>query len=128
MSMLEERQAMIDKGVQAAKDAAVELENSKAKAEKYMAEAKKNAAQVLQNANKKATLILEEARKKAEVEREISIRGAKQEIDSFVAKAKEDFKDEMSELICENTKSILSDYLDNDSQEKILNKAIQELH
>ena len=93
---LEERAELIDKGVLYAKEAKEQLDNSKAEAEKYIAEAQMKQAEILREAAKMKSQIIEDAKAAASVEAKKVMDAAKLAIEQARKESELQFRNEVS--------------------------------
>jgi F-type H+-transporting ATPase subunit b len=92
-----------------------------------MDQAKTEAAEILKKANVRATQIVGDASSKAEVEAEKIMASASTTIENDTNKAKEELRQQMSDIIIDTTQKILGDEISAEKHDDILKKAAKEL-
>ena len=108
ISMMAKRAATIDQGVEDARKAKEQLDNARAEAQKYVAEAQARQAEILREANKLKSDIIEQARAEAQ-------EAAKKEMDA--AKLAIDIAEKM----------MRSRMSDDKAQTELVNKLLDEI-
>ena len=124
---LEERAELIDKGVIYAKEAKEQLDNSKAAAEKYIAEAQMKQAEILREAAKMKSQIIEDAKAAATVEAKKVMDAAKLAIEQARKESELQFRNEVSAFalsIAEKMvrKNMAADKAQTELVDKLLNE------
>ena len=124
---LEERAELIDKGVVYAKEAKEQLDNSKAAAEKYIAEAQMQQAEILREAAKMKSQIIEDAKAAATVEAKKVMDAAKLAIEQARKESELQFRNEVSAFalsIAEKMvrKNMAADKAQTELVDKLLNE------
>ena len=124
---LEERAELIDKGVVYAKEAKEQLDNSKAAAEKYIAEAQMKQAEILREAAKMKSQIIEDAKAAATVEAKKVMDAAKLAIEQARKESELQFRNEVSAFalsIAEKMvrKNMATDKAQTELVDKLLNE------
>ena len=109
LSVMQEREKKIADGLEAAKKADDSLEEAKLAYEKELKEAKAEAANILEKANNRASQIVTDASSKAEAEAEKIMASASTNIENETNKAKEELRQQMSDIIIDTTQKILED-------------------
>ena len=127
LEIMQEREKKISDGLEAAKKADDSLEEAKLAFDKEMDQAKTEAAEILKKANVRATQIVGDASSKAEVEAEKIMASASTTIENDTNKAKEELRQQMSDIIIDTTQKILGDEISKEKHEEILKKAAEEL-
>ena len=127
LSVMQEREKKITEGLEAAKKADDSLEEAKLAFDKELNQAKAEAAEILEKANNRASKIVSDATSKAEVEAEKIMASAATNIENETNKAKEELRQEMSDIIIDTTQKILGDEISKEKHEDILKKAAEEL-
>ena len=107
LEIMQEREKKISDGLEAAKKADDSLEEAKLAFNKEMDQAKTEAAEILKKANVRATQIVGDASSKAEVEAEKIMASASTTIENDTNKAKEELRQQMSDIIIDTTQKIL---------------------
>ena len=126
-NLLEDRRKEISDGLEAAKKADDSLEEAKLAFDKELNQAKAEAADILDKANARASQIVSDAASKAEAEAEKILTSASTTIENETNKAKEELRQQMSDIIIDTTQKILGDEISKEKHEEILKKAAEEL-
>jgi F-type H+-transporting ATPase subunit b len=103
------------------------LEEAKLAFDKELNLAKSEAAEILEKANTRASNIVGDATAKAETEAEKIMASASTSIENETNKAKEELRQQMSDIIIDTTQKILGDEISKEKHEEILKKAAEEL-
>ena len=127
LSVMQEREKKIADGLEAAKKADDSLEEAKLAYEKELNQAKAEAANILEKANNRASQIVTDASSKAEAEAEKIMASASTNIINETNKAKEELRQQMSDIIIDTTQKILDDEISREKHEEILKKAAKGL-
>ena len=127
LSVMQEREKKISDGLEAAKKADDSLEEAKLAFDKELNQAKSEAAEILEKANTRASQIVVDASMKAESEAEKIMASASTAIEDETNKAKEELREQMSDIIIDTTQKILGDEISKEKHEAILKKAAEEL-
>ena len=127
LSVMQEREKKIADGLEAAKNADDSLEEAKLAYEKELNQAKAEAANILEKANNRASQIVTDASSKAEAEAEKIMASASTNIENETNKAKEELRQQMSDIIIDTTQKILDDEISREKHEEILKKAAKGL-
>jgi F-type H+-transporting ATPase subunit b len=127
LSVMQEREKKISDGLEAAKKADDSLEEAKLAFDKELNQAKAEAAEILEKANARASSIVGDASAKAEAETEKIMASASTAIENETNKAKEELRQQMSDIIIDTTQKILGDEISKEKHEDILKKAAEDL-
>ena len=127
LDVMQEREKKISDGLEAAKKADDSLEEAKLAFDKELNQAKSDAAEILEKANARASQIVGDASAKAEAEAEKIMASASTAIENETNKAKEELRQQMSDIIIDTTQKILGDEISKEKHEEILKKAAEEL-
>ena len=127
LSVMQEREKKISDGLEAAKKADDSLEEAKLAYDKELNQAKVEAAEILEKANARASKIVSDASSKAESEAEKIMASAETAIENETNKAKEELRQQMSDIIIDTTQKILGDEISKEKHQEILKKAAKEL-
>ena len=127
LSVMQEREKKISDGLEAAKKADDSLEEAKLAFDKELNQAKAEAAEILEKANARASKIVSDASSKAESEAEKIMASAETAIENETNKAKEELRQQMSDIIIDTTQKILGDEISKEKHQEILKKAAKEL-
>ena len=123
ISMMAKRAATIDQGVEDARKAKEQLDNARAEAQKYVAEAQARQAEILREANKLKSDIIEQARAEAQEAAKKEMDAAKLAIDQARKEAELQFR--FSIDIAE--KMMRSRMSDDKAQTELVNKLLDEI-
>lgn len=125
---LEERADMIDKGVLYAQNAKEQLDNAKAEAEKYVAEAQMKQAEILREAAKMKNQIIEDAKDAASVEAKKVMDAAKLAIEQARKESELQFRNEVSSFALEIAeKMVRKNMADDKAQTELVDKLLNEV-
>ena len=127
LSIMEEREKKLADGLEAAKKADDSLEEAKLAFDNELNLAKSEAAEILEKANTRASNIVGDATAKAETEAEKIMASASTSIENETNKAKEELRQQMSDIIIDTAQKILGDEISKEKHEEILKKAAEEL-
>ena len=127
LSVMQEREKKISDGLEAAKKADDSLEEAKLAFDKELNKAKEDAAEILEKANARASKIVSDASSKADLEAEKIMASASIAVENEANKAKEELRQQMSEIIIDTTQKILGEEISKEKHEEILKKAAEEL-
>jgi F-type H+-transporting ATPase subunit b len=127
LSVMQEREKKISDGLEAAKKADDSLEEAKLAFDKELNQAKAEAAEILEKSNARASSIVGDASAKAEAEAEKIMASASTAIENETNKAKEELRQQMSDIIIDTTQKILGDEISKEKHEDILKKAAEDL-
>ena len=125
---LEERADLIDKGVLYAENAKEQLDNAKAEAGKYIADAQKKQAEILREADKMKSQIIEEAKAAASVEAKKVMDAAKLAIEQARKESELQFRNEVSAFALEIAEKMVRKNMANDkAQAELVEKLLKEV-
>lgn len=125
---MESRADTIDKGVEYAREAKEQLDNSRAEAEKFLNQARKQQAEILSDAQRMKTEIIEEARNEASKEAQKVLDAAKVSIDQSRKEAELQFKNEVSKFAIEIAEKMVRKQMKSDkAQAELVNKLLDEI-
>ena len=127
LAIMHEREKKISDGLEAAKKADDSLEEAKLAFDKELNTAKAEAAEIVDKANVRASKIVSDASIKAETEAEKIMTAASIAVENETNKAKEELRQQMSEIIIDTTQKILGEEISKEKHEEILKKAAEEL-
>jgi F-type H+-transporting ATPase subunit b len=127
LAVMHEREKKISDGLEAAKKADDSLEEAKLAFDKELDQAKAEAAEILDKANTRASKIVGDASTKAEIEAEKIMASATTAIENETNNAKEELRQQMSDIIIDTTQKILGEEISKEKHEDILKKAAEEL-
>ena len=98
LKSVDERADLINKGVEYAQNAKEQLDNARAEADKYIAQARTQQAQMLRDADKMKTQLIEEARAAAAKEAQKVMDAAKLSIEQQQKEARKQLRNQVSEI------------------------------
>ena len=125
---IEERADLIDKGVEYAENAKVQLDNAKAEAEKYISEAQQQQAEILREADRIKSRMIEEAKAAAAVEAKKVLDAAQLSIEQSRKEAESQFRKEVSTFALQVAEKVMRNNLQNDkAQSELVNKLLDEV-
>lgn len=127
LAVMQEREKRISDGLEAAKKADDSLEEAKLASDQELNKAKEEAADILKKANARASQIVADASNKAEAEAEKIMIAASASVKNETNRAKEELRQQMSDIIIDTTEKILGDEISSEKHNDILKKAAQEL-
>lgn len=128
VNSLEERAEMIDKGVLYAQNAKEQLDNAKAEAEKYVAEAQMKQAEILRDAAKMKSQIIEDAKAAASVEAKKVMDAAKLAIEQARKESELQFRNEVSAFALDIAEKMVRKNMANDkAQTELVDKLLNEV-
>lgn len=117
----------IDKGVEYAREAKMQLDSARQDAQKVMADANKQQAEILREASKMKTQIIEEARKEASVEAQKVIDAAKLSIEQSKKEAQAQLRNEVSRFSIEIAEKMLRQKMNSSEQQRLANQLMDEI-
>ena len=125
---IEERADLIDKGVEYAENAKVQLDNAKAEAEKYILEAQQQQAEILREADRIKSRMIEEAKAAAAVEAKKVLDAAQLSIEQSRKEAESQFRKEVSSFALQVAEKVMRNSLQDDkAQSELVNKLLDEV-
>ena len=125
---MDSRADTIDKGVEYARDAKLQLDNARADAQKYIAEAQKQQAEMLRDAAKMKTQIIDEARAQAAEEAKKVIDAAKVSIEQSRKEAELQFRNEVSRFSLDIAEKMVRQQMQSSkAQQELVDKLLDEI-
>lgn len=125
---IDSRADLINKGVEYAQNAKEQLDNARAEADKYIAQARNQQAQMLRDADKMKNQIIEEARAAASKEAQKVMDAAKQSIEQQQKEAQKQLRNQVSEIALEIAGKIVKDNMANDeAQSRLVNTYLDQI-
>ncbi len=125
---VESRADLIDKGVEYAQSAKLQLDNASAEAQKYIAEARRQQADMLREADKMKTQIIEDARNAAQKEAQKVMDAAKVSIEQARKEAEQSFRDQVSDYALDIATKVVRRQLDDPkAQKELAGKLLDEM-
>lgn len=127
LQKMEERTNEIEKGLKDAKMAQEHLEDAEKKREERINQGKKEARKILEDAQKQADKNREEIVGQAKADAEKVVEHAKKQIQNEKEKVIVDIKKEIGGLVVAATSKIISEKMDDEKDEILVEKAINEM-
>lgn len=125
---IDSRADLIDKGVEYAQNAKEQLDNARAEADKYIAEARTQQAQMLRDADRMKNQIIEEARAAASKEAQKVMDAAKLSIEQQQKEAQKQLRNQVSEIALEIAGKIVKDNMaDDEAQSRLVNTYLDQI-
>ncbi len=125
---VDSRADLIDKGVEYAQNAKVQLDTAQQQAQQFVAEARHQQADIIAEANKMKTQIIEEARDEAKKEAQKVMDSAKQSIEQSRKEAEQSLRDEVSRYALAIATQVTRDQLkDAEAQQRLVNSLLDEI-
>ena len=124
---MEERQQKISEGLDAAEQAARDLEVAQSKVTDQMKEAKKEAASIVDQANKRASQIVDEAKQQAVAEGDRLKVAAEAEIEQEVNRAKEELRASVAGLALAGAEKVLEASIDDKANRALVDDLASQL-
>lgn len=128
LKSVDERADLIDKGVEYAQEAKIQLDNARSEAEEYLNTARKEQAQILRDADKMKTQIIEQARVAAQAEAQKVMDNAKLQIQQQQKEAQQQFRNQVSEFAIQIAGKIVKNKMKEDeAQNKLVNSMLDQI-
>lgn len=125
---VDNRADLIDKGVEYAQEAKIQLDNARSEAEEYLNTARKEQAQILRDADKMKTQIIEQARVAAQAEAQKVMDNAKLQIQQQQKEAQQQFRNQVSEFAIQIAGKIVKNQMKEDeAQNKLVNSMLDQI-
>ena len=125
---VDSRADLIDKGVEYAQNAKLQLDNARQQAEEYVAEARRQQADMMRDADRIKTQIIEEARSAAQVEAQKVMDSAKVQIQQQQKEAEKQFRNQVSEFALDIAEKVVKNQMaDKQAQTKLVNSLLDEI-
>lgn len=125
---IDHRADTIDKGVEHAREAKIQLDNARQEAQKYMSEASRQQSEMLREASKMKTQIIEEARKQAAVEAQKVMDAAKVSIEQSRREAEKQLRNEVSRFSLGIAEKLVRKQMSEDkAQTELVEKLLDEV-
>ncbi|MGA7912374.1 MAG: F0F1 ATP synthase subunit B, partial [Candidatus Dormiibacterota bacterium] len=125
--LAEARQRVVAEQLKEAEQSRADAEERLKEAEAKLADARKTAQNVLDAANKSGEQLRQELRQKAEEESRRTVEAARKEIETERDEAVRSVRREVSELVVAATEKVIGETLDDDTQRKLIDRAIAEV-
>ncbi len=128
LKSVDERADLIDKGVEYAQEAKIQLDNARSEAEEYLNTARKEQAQILRDADKMKTQIIEQARVADQAEAQKVMDNAKLQIQQQQKEAQQQFRNQVSEFAIQIAGKIVKNQMKEDeAQNKLVNSMLDQI-
>lgn len=128
MKTVDSRADLIDKGVEYAQNAKVQLDNAQQEAQKYVADARHQQADIIAEANKMKSQIVEEARDEARKEAQKVMDSAKLSIEQSRKEAEKNLRDEVSRYALAIAGQVTREQLkETEAQKRLVNSMLDEI-
>lgn len=127
LGMMEERQAKIADGLEAADRASRDLELAQEKVTGQLKEAKREAAAIIEQANRRAGQIIEEAKEQAVLEGDRLKAAAQAEIDQEMNRAKEELRKKVAALALQGAERVLEANIDENANRALVDNLAAQL-
>jgi len=128
LKSVDQRADLIDKGVEYAQEAKIQLDNARSEAEEYLNTALKEQAQILRDADKMKTQIIEQARVAAQTEAQNVMDNAKLQIQQQQKEAQQQFRNQVSEFAIQIAGKIVKNQMkDDEAQNKLVDSMLDQI-
>lgn len=128
LKSVDSRADLIDKGVEYAQNAKLQLDDARRQADQYLAEARRQQADLLRDADRLKTQIIEEARSAASVEAQKVMDAAKVQIQQQQKEAEHQFRNQVSEFALDIAEKVVKNQMaDKKAQTKLVNSLLDEI-
>ena len=128
LKSVDQRADLIDKGVEYAQEAKIQLDNARSEAEEYLNTARKEQAQILRDADKMKTQIIEQARVAAQTEAQKVMDNAKLQIQQQQKEAQQQFRNQVSEFAIQIVGKIVKNQMkDDEAQNKLVDSMLDQI-
>lgn len=125
---LDQRADLIDKGVEYAQNAKLQLDNAKEEADKYLAQARRQQADMLREADRMKSQIIDEARAAAQAEAKKVMDAAKVSIEQERKEAELQFRNEVSTFALDIAQKVVRNQMaDAGAQQKLVGSLLDEM-
>lgn len=128
LKSVDSRADLIDKGVEYAQNAKLQLDDARRQADQYLAEARRQQVDMLRDADRLKTQIIEEARSAASVEAQKVMDAAKVQIQQQQKEAEHQFRNQVSEFALDIAEKVVKNQMaDKKAQTKLVNSLLDEI-
>lgn len=129
LKTVDNRAELIDKGVEYAQDAKIQLDTAREQADDVLRQARAQQADMLREADRMKTQIIEEARGAAQVEAQKVMESARQSIEQQQKEARQQFKRQVGEFALEIAQKVVrNEMAQPGAQEKLVNTYLDEIN
>lgn len=126
--MIDQRAELIDKGVEYAQQAKLDLDNAQAKAEEVIQQARSRQADILREADRIKTQIIEEARGEARQAAAKELDQAKLQIEQARKEAEQNIRDEVSAFALNIAQKVVRNHMsDSKAQSQLVDSLLDEI-
>ncbi len=127
LAAMEERKKRIESGILAAERGMAEQQEAEQKAQEVLKRSKGQAAEIIANATRQASAMVEEAKDVAMQEADRVKAQAQAEIEQDAIRARNELKDQVSDLVMQGVNSVLAKEVDAKAHKDMLGKLSQSL-
>lgn len=127
LGVMQEREAKIAAGLEAAERADKDLELAQQEATKKLREAKEQAAEIIDSANKRANQIIDEAKQQATDEAGRVKAAAEAEVEQMTNRAKEELRGKVAALALAGAEKVLQANIDAAANTEMVEKLAADL-
>ena len=128
LKSVDNRADLIDKGVEYAQTAKLQLDNARSESDKMLRETRAQQADMLREADQMKTQIIEEARSAAQVEAQKVMDSARVSIQQQQKEAEQQFRNQVSEFALEIAQKVVKKELeDPKAQSKLVNQYLDDI-
>ena len=128
LKSVDQRADLIDKGVEYAQEAKIQLDNARSEAEEYLNTARKEQAQILRDADKMKTQIIEQARVAAQAEAQNVMDNAKLQIQQQQKEARQQFRNQVSDFALQIAGKIVHNQMQqDDARDRLVDSMLDEI-
>ena len=125
---VDNRAALIDKGVEYAQNAKLQLDNAQQESDKIVGEARTKQADILREADRLKTQIVEEARNEAKTAAQKEMEAARQSIAQQQKQAEIQLRQQLGQLVLDVAGRVVRTNIDNsEAQSKLVNTYLDEI-
>ena len=122
---IDDRRAMIEAGLQEAKQSQEALEKAEVKVEQALADARKEADDIVARTHQEAALMIAEAEAKAKQRAEQIVKDAHTQLEADIAKARAALKQDTIELVALATERIVHEKIDTRKDAHLIKEALE---
>lgn len=128
LKSVDNRAALIDKGVEYAQNAKLQLDNAQQEHDKIVGEARTKQADILREADRLKTQIVEEARNEAKTAAQKEMEAARQSIAQQQKQAEIQLRQQLGQLVLDVAGRVVRTNIDNsEAQSKLVNTYLDEI-
>ena len=125
---VDNRATLIDKGVEYAQNAKLQLDNAQQERDKIIGEARTKQADILREADRMKTQIVEEARNEAKTAGQKEMEAARQSIAQQQKQAETQLRQQLGQLVLDVAGRVVRNKVDNsEAQSKLVNTYLDEI-